>query len=345
MKIRYLVLLKSKVLLEQMYLAQARLVMQKRPIDRGVSETRNAKARRNRITNTRANKPGRRLTHLPSEIRAPVRRESILAARAFVFALLLCLGSVHGWAEQNDQQQMRGLDEQVQEIKSDVLSIAAELRLEEKLLYPSGTQVAMFAALAKGDQMRLDAVRLQIDGHLVAHYIYFKELEALRKGGVQRIYVGNVATGDHQLEVLVDGKLEGGDLRELYFGEAIYHALQGRYFDAPQRLDTELALYHGLDQPERDTPHYHINDAEFSVGGFELNYRGARNPTLKGRMVLRLTIEPDGSVSMCALQSSDTNAPDLAAQVVSRVKTMNFGAKEVVQAVTIVYPIDFLPAA
>src|SRR5438552_2678560 len=144
--------------------------------------------------------------------RAPVRCEPILATRAFVFALLLCLGSVLGWAQQNDQQQMRGLDEQVQEIKSDALSIAQELnRLEEKLLYPSGTQVAIFIALTKGDQMRLDAVRLQIDGQLVAHHIYsFKELEALRKGGVQRIYVGNVATGDHQLEVLVDGKLEDG---------------------------------------------------------------------------------------------------------------------------------------
>src|SRR6266705_5308399 len=111
-----------------------------------------------------------------------------------------------------DQQQMRGLDEQVQEVKSDVLSIAAELnQLEEKLLYPSGTQVAIFVALAKGDQMRLDAVRLEIDGQLVAHYIYSaKELEALRKGGVQRIYVGNVPTGDHKLDVLVDGKLEGG---------------------------------------------------------------------------------------------------------------------------------------
>jgi hypothetical protein len=111
-----------------------------------------------------------------------------------------------------DQQQMRGLDEQVQEVKSDVLSIAAEMsQLEEKLLYPSGTQVAVFVALTKGDQMRLDAVRLQIDGQLVAHYIYSsKELEAMRKGGVQRIYVGNLATGNHQLEVLVDGKLEGG---------------------------------------------------------------------------------------------------------------------------------------
>jgi hypothetical protein len=132
--------------------------------------------------------------------------------RASVFALLLCLGSVPGWAQQNNQQQIKGLDEEVQQIKSDVLGIAAELnQLEEKLLYPSGTQVAIFIALARGDAMRLDAVRLQIDGQIVAHYIYsFKELEALRKGGVQRIYVGNLATGDHKLEVLVDGKLEGG---------------------------------------------------------------------------------------------------------------------------------------
>ena len=115
-------------------------------------------------------------------------------------------------ADAPDQREMRGLDEQVQETKSDVLSIAAELsQLEEKLLYPSGTQVAIFVALAKGDEMRLDAVRLQIDGQLVAHYIYsFKELEALRRGGVQRLYVGNVATGDHQLNVLVDGKLKDG---------------------------------------------------------------------------------------------------------------------------------------
>jgi tetratricopeptide (TPR) repeat protein len=64
-----------------------------------------------------------------------------------------------------------------------------------------------------------------------------------------------------------------GDLKDLYFGEALYHAYQGQYFEAIQRLDTELAQYHGLDQPELDTLHYHINNAEFSVGDFELNYR------------------------------------------------------------------------
>ena len=140
------------------------------------------------------------------------RRDRTRNTFAIVVSLWLCLAGSHGWAQQNDQEQMRGLDEQVQEIKSDVLDIAQELsRLEEKLLFPSGTQVAVFVALAEGDSMRLDAVRLQIDGQLVAHYIYsFKELEALRKGGVQRIYVGNVTTGEHRLEVLVDGQAEGG---------------------------------------------------------------------------------------------------------------------------------------
>jgi hypothetical protein len=69
-----------------------------------------------------------------------------------------------------------------------------------------------------------------------------------------------------------------------------------------------------------------------------------RDPTLKGQVILKLTIEPDGTVSMCELKSSDMNAPDLTAQVVERVKGFDFGAKAV-PAITILYPIDFLPAA
>jgi hypothetical protein len=83
----------------------------------------------------------------------------------------------------------------------------------------------------------------------------------------------------------------------------------------------------------------------YKASFYRLYNRELRNdPTLRGQMILRLTIEPDGSVSMCVLQSSDMDAPNLSAQVVDRVRTINFGAKEV-QALTIVYPIDFLPAA
>ena len=148
----------------------------------------------------------------------------------------------------SDQRQMRGLDEQIQEIKSDALRMSAELsQLEEKLLYPSGTQVAIFVELAKGDTMRLDAVRLQIDGQLVAHYIYSaKELQALRKGGVQRIYVGNVTTGDHKLEVLVDGKLEGGAdfsrTGQFTFRKEVKPKLVGLTLAGPRSGNASIAL-------------------------------------------------------------------------------------------------------
>ncbi|MEX2205615.1 MAG: AgmX/PglI C-terminal domain-containing protein [Myxococcota bacterium] len=68
------------------------------------------------------------------------------------------------------------------------------------------------------------------------------------------------------------------------------------------------------------------------------------DPTLQGQMVLRLRIEPDGSVSLCVLHGSDMDAPQLSAQVVERVKTFDFGAKDGIPAITILYPIDFLPA-
>ena len=70
-----------------------------------------------------------------------------------------------------------------------------------------------------------------------------------------------------------------------------------------------------------------------------------KDPTLRGQLVLRLTIEPDGSVSLCELHSSTMDAPMLAGQVVDRVQTFDFGAKEDIVAVTIIYPIDFLPSA
>ncbi len=79
---------------------------------------------------------------------------------------------------------------------------------------------------------------------------------------------------------------------------------------------------------------------------YRLYNRELRNdPTLQGQMVLRMTIEPDGSVSLCELKSTDMKAPRLAAQVVERVKTFDFGAKDGIPAITILYPIDFLPAS
>ncbi len=121
------------------------------------------------------------------------------------------------WGEEVSKEQIKGLDEQVQEIKTDALGIASELnRLEEKLLYPSNTEVSLFVSLAQGTKFRLDAVEIQIDGKPVTRYLYaLKELEALQNGGVQRIYTGNIKKGEHDLLVSVSGKsTSGGELHQ-----------------------------------------------------------------------------------------------------------------------------------
>jgi hypothetical protein len=98
--------------------------------------------------------------------------------------------------------------------------------------------------------------------------------------------------------------------------------------------------------PSRTDEEIQIVFDRYKSAFYRLYNRELRNnPTLQGKMVLKLTIEPDGSVSMCVLQSTDMDAPGLATQVVDKVKTINFGPKEGVSALTIVYPIDFLPAA
>src|SRR6266478_3130467 len=115
------------------------------------------------------------------------------------------------------------------------------------------------------------------------------------------------------------------------------------------RVVSPIAPITGADRPKaRGGPGPARTDEEIQIvfdrykaSFYRLYNRELRNnPALKGQMVLRLTIEPDGSVSICVLQSTDMDAPDLATQVVSRVRTINFGAKDGVPAVTIVYPID-----
>lgn len=131
--------------------------------------------------------------------------------RATVFVFMFCLASVVS-AQELSSDDTQSLDGQVQEIKADVLEIAAELgNLEERLLYPSGSQVSVFVEIDADDEFRLDAVKLEIDGELAAHHIYsFKELDALRKGGVQRLFTGNTPSGDHELRVTVIGKHKSG---------------------------------------------------------------------------------------------------------------------------------------
>ena len=100
------------------------------------------------------------------------------------------------------------VDEQVQSLKSDVLDLNRDLFvLEQELLYPANTQVAVFVAMDAGTFFALDSVQLKIDGKEVANYLYTpREVNALVQGGVQRLYVGNLKVGKHELVAFLTGK-------------------------------------------------------------------------------------------------------------------------------------------
>jgi len=102
----------------------------------------------------------------------------------------------------------RGLDEEIQGLKKDVVDLNKDLFvLEEELLFPANTQVAIFVSMDVGEFFALDNVTLNIDQKEVANYLYTpREAEALLKGGVQRLYLGNLKVGEHELVAFFTGK-------------------------------------------------------------------------------------------------------------------------------------------
>jgi hypothetical protein len=99
------------------------------------------------------------------------------------------------------------LDEEVQDLKSEVLDLNRELfLLEEELLFPANTQVAVFVSMDVGEYFALDSVQLKLDGKPVGNYLYTeREVEALHRGGVHKLFLGNVKTGDHELVAVFTG--------------------------------------------------------------------------------------------------------------------------------------------
>ena len=122
--------------------------------------------------------------------------------------LLISLYSIGAGAEAPaEQSEFRSLDEQVQSLKGEVISINRELMLlQEKLVYPSNTQISVFVSLDAGSKFSLDSIELKVDNRTAQKHIYtYRELEALRKKGVQRLHTGNLANGKHQLSVSIAG--------------------------------------------------------------------------------------------------------------------------------------------
>ncbi|MGB5258227.1 MAG: hypothetical protein WBN44_13305 [Woeseiaceae bacterium] len=128
---------------------------------------------------------------------APMDSDSAMAA---------AMGAEAGEAE--SRQEFRSLDQDVQTLKKEVLDLNRDLfLLEEELLFPANSQVAFFISMDVGEYFELDSVNLKIDGKEVANYLYTeREAEALIRGGVHRVHMANLKTGDHELVAIFTGK-------------------------------------------------------------------------------------------------------------------------------------------
>jgi hypothetical protein len=101
-----------------------------------------------------------------------------------------------------------GLDQRVQDIKAEVIRLNRDLLvLEEELLFPAGTQVALFVSMDVGKLFELESVQIKLDDKVVAAHLYTPlEVQALHRGGVQRIFVGNLKAGEHAIDAFFTGR-------------------------------------------------------------------------------------------------------------------------------------------
>ena len=147
----------------------------------------------------------------------------------------------------------RGIDEETQQLKKDAIDLNRELfMLEEELLFPANTQVAVFVSMDVGEFFALDSVQLKVDDREVANYLYTeREAEALLKGGVHRVYLGNLKVGEHELVAIFTGK--GPNQRDYRRGATVKFAkaIGAKYL--------ELKI---TDRQRRAQPEFEIKDWE-----------------------------------------------------------------------------------
>ena len=124
-------------------------------------------------------------------------------------------------SEAESREQFRALDQDVQALKKEVLDLNRDLfLLEEELLFPANSQVAFFVSMDVGEYFELDAVQLKIDGKEVANHLYTaREVDALTRGGVHRVHMANLKTGEHELVAIFIG--HGPQIREYRRGATL----------------------------------------------------------------------------------------------------------------------------
>jgi hypothetical protein len=124
-------------------------------------------------------------------------------------------------AEADSRDEFRSIDQDVQALKKEVLNLNRDLfLLEEELLFPANSQVAFFVSMDVGEYFEIDSVNIKIDGKEVANYLYTtREADALIRGGVQRVHMANLKTGDHELVAVFTGK--GPNVRDYRRGATL----------------------------------------------------------------------------------------------------------------------------
>ena len=155
--------------------------------------------------------------------------------------------------ETASQDEFRSLDENVQDLKKEVLDLNRDLfLLEEELLFPANSQVAFFISMDVGEYFDLDSVNLKIDGKEVSNYLYTnREVKALLRGGVHRVHMGNLKVGDHELVAVFTG--EGPHIRDYRRGATLNFSkgIGAKY--------VELKI---TDRVEKQQPEFVINEWE-----------------------------------------------------------------------------------
>ncbi len=176
---------------------------------------------------------------------APLGRRSrpvrLLASVLLCLAALLAAG-----VSADDAAQQRALATDVQQIKQQALELNRDLfLLEEELLFPANTQVSVFVSMDIGAFFQLDAVQLKLDDKVVANYLYTdKQVDALFRGGVQRLYVGNLKGGEHELVAVFTGR--GPHDRDYRRGTTI----KFQKSDQPKYLELKITDSETALQPE-----------------------------------------------------------------------------------------------
>lgn len=151
-------------------------------------------------------------------------------------------------AEAGEADTPQSLDEKVQALKGDVIRLNRDLMvLEEELLFPANTQVAVFVSLDVGKLFALDSVQVRLDDKEVANYLYTPgEIAALQRGGMQRIYLGNLRSGQHTLVAYFTGK--GPHERDYKRGATVRFEKS----DEPKYFELRIRDSAGTLQPEFD---------------------------------------------------------------------------------------------